>query len=410
MEKTFVELAQGCTDAAAFEQGALAALNETIGFDVAYFSVKGLETEPTVSGLPDETVQRAVAGAATYAREFMPVKQAALGARGVAIDTDVLGVSRVRKAHYYNDVAMTVGGGHALMAYVPFRRRVVAAVMLGRTTKSFSRAEVSAVEQALPSLGVARGSYGYPVVFEPLPRPHDRGLLERLGLAGERPLASLSTLRGTVRVRDRDGFREMVASGGASELVWTRAHVGDPARSGWPYVELFHVAAGLARQRRRALFVGCGGAVALRQFARAYPGIAIDLVEREHSVVELARAWYALDSIPGVSVHIADGVNFIERASRASWDLVVIDAYDSETCSPRFARRAFFAALRESLRPGGAAAFNVIGALASDGIREVVRSALAELDEVRLVPVVSIGETFSRDTPRNVVVIGTRGA
>jgi spermidine synthase len=103
-------------------------------------------------------------------------------------------------------------------------------------------------------------------------------------------------------------------------------------------------------------------------------------------------------------------VNFIERASRASWDLVVIDAYDSETCSPRFARRAFFAALRESLRPGGAAAFNVIGALASDGIREVVRSALAELDEVRLVPVVSIGETFSRDTPRNVVVIGTRGA
>jgi hypothetical protein len=410
MEKAFVELAQGCTDAASFEKGVLAALSRTIGFDVAYFSVKGLETEPTVSGLPHKTIQRAVAGAATYARELMPVKGAALAARGVAVDTDVLGVSRVRNARYYNDVAMTVGGGHALMAYVPFRGSVVAAVMLGRTTKGFSRAEVSAVEQALPSLGVARGSYGYPVVFEPLPTPRSRGILQRLGFASERPLASLATSRSTLRVRDRGGFREMVAEGGGSELVWTRAHVGDPARSGWPYVELFHVAAGLARHRRRALFVGCGGAVALRQFARAYPGIASDLVEREHSVVELARAWYALDSIPRLSVHVADGVDFIERASPASWDIVVIDAYDSETCSPRFARRTFFAALRESLRPGGAAAFNVIGALASSGVREVMLGAKAELDDVRLVPVVSVGETFSPDAPRNVVVIGTRGA
>jgi hypothetical protein len=111
MENAFVELAQGCSDAALFEKEVLAAFSETIGFDVAYFSVKGLETEPTVSGLPRETIQRAVAGAGTYARELMPVKRAALAARGVAVDTDVLGVSRVRNAHYYNDVAMTVGGG-----------------------------------------------------------------------------------------------------------------------------------------------------------------------------------------------------------------------------------------------------------------------------------------------------------
>jgi hypothetical protein len=95
MEKTLVELAQGCAEAAAFEAEALRLLRTTVGFDVAYFSVKGLEAEPTVSGLPRETIQRAVAGAATYARELMPVKRAALAARGVAVDTHVLGVSRV---------------------------------------------------------------------------------------------------------------------------------------------------------------------------------------------------------------------------------------------------------------------------------------------------------------------------
>jgi hypothetical protein len=44
------------------------------------------------------------------------------------------------------------------------------------------------------------------------------------------------------------------------------------------------------------------------------------------------------------------------------------------------------------------------------GVREVVQGAKAELDDVRLVPVVSVAETFSPDAPRNVVVIGTRGA
>jgi hypothetical protein len=39
-----------------------------------------------------------------------------------------------------------------------------------------------------------------------------------------------------------------------------------------------------------------------------------------------------------------------------------------------------------------------------------VQGAKAELDDVRLVPVVSVAETFSPDAPRNVVVIGTRGA
>ena len=59
--------------------------------------------------------------------------------------------------------------------------------------------------------------------------------------------------------------------------------------------------------------MGCGGAVSGRQFARIYPGIRADVVECEPGVIALARQFFALDAIPGVTVHIADGAKFIAR-------------------------------------------------------------------------------------------------
>jgi hypothetical protein len=409
MRETVVELAQSARTAVEFETRVLEELRARVGCDVAFFTVRGLEAEPTVLGLPPETIERAARKMATYGRELSPVKRAALAARGVAVDTQVLGVTAVRKTAYYNELARTVGGKHSLMAYVPVRGTIAAAVMLGRTSShGFSHDEIQAVESLLPALGVARGSFGFPVTYEPLPSATPT-FFQKLGVTRERLLASRTLRSGTtVSVRDSDGFREMLASTNDSELVWTRAALGDPARSGWPYVELFHVAAAVARHRRRALFVGSGGAVALRQFAQSYPGVALELVEHEPAVVELARAWFSLDSIPNLATHVADGVDFVAAASPASWDIAVIDAYDSEIAAGRFADPSFFAALHGALRPGGAAAFNVIGALAGGPVARVTRAARAVFDDVRLVPVVTLDEPYSSQVPRNVVVIAAR--
>jgi predicted O-methyltransferase YrrM len=296
------------------------------------------------------------------------------------------------------------------MAYIPWRGRIIAALMLGRAGSGFSNQEMRRVESLLPSLGLARAAYGLPCTFEPLRAPTNPGLLRRLGFDRRfEILASTPTRDGTLVVRDLEGFREMVATAGGSELIWTRAALRDPSESGWPYVELLHLAAALAKQRRSALFVGCGGAVAMRQFARVYPGIGIDVVEREATVIELARAWYDLDAIPGVTVHVADGVDFIAHAAPSSWDVVVVDAYDAADIATAFARRPFFATLRRALHPGGAMAFNVIGTLDEPGpVRDIVRAARAELDSVRIVPVMGLDETYSPSTRRNVVVLATR--
>lgn len=407
MLREVIELSQESGSAAGFEAAVLGLLEREIGCDVAYFSVEGNEANPTVRGLESKIVERVVTRGEIYLQELAPVKRVALAGRGVAVDTEVLGL-RLGETKYHRELGRVVGVRHSLMAYVPWRGRVVAALMLGREG-AFSQKDVRRVEAALPGLGVGRAAFGLPWSSKPLRGAARRGLLSRLRVQPRAHLlASVDTPSGTLVVQDEDGFREMIAIEGPSELVWTRAALANPSQSGWPYIDLLHVAAALARQRGRALFVGCGGGVALRQFASVYPGIHLDVVEREPAVIELARRWYDLDAIPGLAVHVADGIDFIGQAPPRTWDVVVLDAYDTGDISGAFLRRSFFADLRRVLRPGGAVAVNLIGTLDGCGpLPALVRAAGADFSDVRVVPVMTPKEEYAPHAPRNIVVIAT---
>jgi len=409
MAVDIVKLAQESPTAAAFEAGIVGSLQREVGFDAALFSLVGAEPFGTVVGLDEKTRARLIARGSTYAAELLPVKRAALAARGVAVDTEVCSARYVENACYYREIAATIGGRHSLLAFIPWRGRVVAGIMLGRSGSTFTRREVELLEGLLPTLGVARAAFGLPWRPAPLPVPRETGLARWLGSKSSRVLASATTESALLTVRDRAGFREMRASNGASELVWTRSSLTDPRKSGWPYVELLHLAATLAEERRSALFIGCGGGVGLCQFASRYPGIALDVVEREPAVVELSRAWFGLDAIPHTTVHVAEGASFIRRAAASSWDIVVLDAYDAAECSSELLEREFLLAVRRALQPGGALACNIIGALGGQGpLADFVVAARAVFADVRLVPVVHPDETYSPDSLRNVVVIATR--
>ncbi len=411
MTSELVELAHSSADAVTFELQLLEWMQQTVGCDVAFFSTRGAEARPSSLGLNEEVIARAVQRGAVYFEELLPVKRAALAARGVAVDTHVLGEQRVRRTAYFNELARSVGPRHTqLMAYVPLRGQIIAALMLGRASGGFSAADVSAVEALLPELGVARGSYGLPVVFESLRRPAQSALARGLNaLRGYTLHDEVQVGDMVVRVRDRAGYREMVAARGSNELVWTRAALRDPGDSGWPYVELLHLAAIQARVRSRALFIGCGGAVALRQFARVYPGMALDLVEREAAVIELARRWYELDAIPRLSVHAAEGCAFLEGAPASRWDVVVIDAFDSSQSTQVWSAPGLVASLRRALCPGGAVAINVIGTLDGNGpVQELVDALSPSFEALRVVPVLHAAERYAPGALRNVVIVASR--
>lgn len=407
MRGAFLELAEAEPVTERFEAAALQLLAHEIGCEAAFFAVKGRAARPAVIGIDAAAVAHAVRRGSEYERELMPVKRAALAARGVAVDTAVLGEARVRRTKYFREVAARVHGRHSLMAYVAWRGQPRAAIMLGRSGGSFTPGEVERVEAALPEIAAARAIHAWPWLESALSAGGNGGWLSRVARGGR--VARADTEHGSVSVRDRDGFREMVAATGDGELVWTRARVDAPSESGWPYIELFHVAAGLARERRRALFVGLGGGVAVRQFARNYPGMALDVVEREARVIEMARAWYDVDSIPGVKLHLGDGAEFVARAPSGQFDVVVVDAF-SEGFERAFGSRRFLADARRALAPGGALSLNVIGTLDAAGLlHDVVAAMRAEFGEPRVVPVIDARRPHSVSEVRNVVVIARRG-
>jgi hypothetical protein len=382
-----IELAQAAPDARAFEAAVLARLQARIGFDVGFLSVRGAESEPTTVGLERPLIELAVTRSDTYARELLPVKRVALGARGVAVDTDVLGESRVQKQSYHRELASRVNGRHSLLAYLPWRSDTLGLLLLGRCGSSFSARECEQIEAMLPALGAARAAFGTPFQSRPLTPPEPTGLWSRLGLA--------RTVHADVATHD------------GAELIWTRAQRTDPRVSGWPYVNLFHVAAARAERRERALFIGAGGGVALRQFASVYPGIELTLVEKDARVIELGRAWFGLDALPRLRVTIEDGAEFVTRAAPGSWDIAVVDAFDTRSAAQPLLEASFLSSLARGLRPNGALALNWIGSLDSPALASFVRRIDACFDGVQLLPVVGVGELDSR-APRNVVIVALR--
>jgi len=113
MTSELVELAHASADAVRVEACLLERLQQTVGCDVAFFSTRGAESRPSSLGLSEEIVARAVQRGAVYFEELLPVKRAALGAGGVAVDTHVLGEQRVRRTAYFNELARSVGPRHA---------------------------------------------------------------------------------------------------------------------------------------------------------------------------------------------------------------------------------------------------------------------------------------------------------
>jgi hypothetical protein len=403
-----IELALALPDAPAFEQAVLAGLGCEIGFDAAFFLVPG-ETPAAVALDPEQL--GAALNDGRYDEETLPLRAAALRSRGVVVDTDVLGERHVRATRYHRELAAPIGGKHSLVAYLQARGDVIGMVMLGRTGRSFHERELDAVRALVGRVALARASYGVACPDEPLPERH-ASIADQLSRVLTGSLIRDRAEHGGQRVlvRDVGAEREMVAQRGPLELVWTRLDRRSPRRSSWFYVELFQLALARARFRRRALFIGAGGGAAVRQFRSLQPALQIDVVELDAEVLRLANTWFGLSSVPNVRAAVGDGAAHIAGARDRTWDVLVLDAYGAGHELPKaFACASFWDDAARVLRPGGAIATNVIGALDGGGaVAHVMQMLEARFEHVRAVPVLDAGDTLERDAARNVVVLASR--
>jgi spermidine synthase len=130
----------------------------------------------------------------------------------------------------------------------------------------------------------------------------------------------------------------------------------------------------------RVLSLGAAAGTFARLFADAFPGCVVDGVELDPVVVDLGEQLFGGRVARGRDCTGLDARVFVARAPAASYDTILVDAYERQIYVPaHVASVEFFRAAARCLRPGGVVSVNAGGWSFAD---PVVRALGATMREV----------------------------
>ncbi|HYO77891.1 MAG TPA: fused MFS/spermidine synthase [Thermoanaerobaculia bacterium] len=179
-----------------------------------------------------------------------------------------------------------------------------------------------------------------------------------------------------VTVRDRGPYRDLYFNV-ARQTSMKRS---DPHGAGLPYTVLFHIAPLLRPDIQRVLMIGLGGGTGVKQFARMYPNVQLDVVEVDPMVAEVARRFFSVQPNERLRIHVGDGRTFLKRSSE-KWDLIIVDAYTTnrygDTMPPHLTTREFFAEIAERLTEDGVLHFHC--AFSSSPLLPAIQRTIADV-------------------------------
>ncbi len=170
-----------------------------------------------------------------------------------------------------------------------------------------------------------------------------------------------------------------------------------PEKMVFSYTRMMMSALFVKPDPRRVLIVGLGGGTLSRALGKVLPEAVIDTVEIDPAVVKVAQQFFGYKQSPTQRVFLEDGRAFIERAhrERRQYDLVMLDAFDTDYIPAHLQTREFLQHVRAILAPGGVLAANTF-------------TSSAAYDEESVTYAQVFGEFFNlRDNNR--VIIAVRG-
>lgn len=111
---------------------------------------------------------------------------------------------------------------------------------------------------------------------------------------------------------------------------------------------------------RRVLLAGLGGGTVPTAIAQLYPDALLDVVEIDAAVVDAAKRFFGFVENERLRVHVQDARTFIRRAARngEKYDLIMLDAYNSDYIPEHLMTREFLLDTRSLLTEDGALAAN----------------------------------------------------
>ncbi len=185
----------------------------------------------------------------------------------------------------------------------------------------------------------------------------------------------------------------------------------DPFASVFPYETVMQVGLAYRPEAKRVLHIGLGGGSIVKRMWRDFPELEMDIVEIDKEVVDVAQRFFALPTDPRIAVHVDDGRQYLIK-NDARFDVIVIDAFFSDSIPAHLATREFVELARSRLTAGGVIVTNIIGA--TDGEQSQLFRAMyrtyAEQFPTLMVHPVNDGPGAGDDTNvRNIVLVATDG-
>lgn len=159
----------------------------------------------------------------------------------------------------------------------------------------------------------------------------------------------------------------------------------------------------------RAFIIGLGGGSIPKKYRKEFPSMEIDVAEIDPEVVQVAKKYFHLKEDKNLRVHAQDGRLFLTRTSNR-YDLILVDAFYTDSIPFHLTTREFFKAAERRLVPDGVVVINIIGAVTGPGGR-ITRSIVKTLREV--FPQIYVFPTRGNrpttlDAIQNVIVVATK--
>lgn len=196
---------------------------------------------------------------------------------------------------------------------------------------------------------------------------------------------------------DEAGFRTLhFGNGGVRQSV---VKPGDPDHLELPYAKVAMAGLALAARTERFLVVGLGGGSLPSFLRKHYPAAAIDVVDIDPEVVNVAKRFFDFREDAGLRAHVADGRKFIE-AARQPYDVIFLDAFGSDSVPEHLTTVEFLRAVKRAVAPDGVVVGNIWGPYANRLYHSMVFTYRDVFDELTVLDVTGAGNKILLALPR----------
>lgn len=207
-----------------------------------------------------------------------------------------------------------------------------------------------------------------------------------------------------IKVREEQRAGQPVRVLVLDRLVHSYSSLEDPTHLVYGYEQLY---AQLVRYRAqaggdlRALFVGGGGYTFPRYMEALYPDSALDVIEIDPGVTQVAHDLLGLAADSRIRSFNEDARLFLEREPDQRYDLIMGDAFNDFSVPYHLTTHEFNQRVRAWLDEGGLYLVNIIDGPSGDFLRAYVRTLRETFDYVYLAPT----QEAWRSSPRNTFVV-----